>query len=98
MMNRRTWGLLLVLAALWGAVYPLTSITLRGLPPVAVVSGRVALAALLLLPLALRRGALRPLWRRPRTIIETALVQSTVPLLLLTAGQQHVDAGLAGIL
>src|SRR5207302_10468954 len=56
------------------------------------------LAALLLTPLAVRRDALRPLWKRPRAIIETVLVQSTVPLLLLTFGQLHVASVLAGIL
>ena len=97
-MSRRAWVQLLTLAALWGAVYPLIAIALRGLSPVAVVFGRVALAALLLTPLAVRRDALRTLWKHPRAIIETVLVQSTLPLLLLTFGQQHVSSGLAGIL
>ena len=71
---------------------------LTALAPVAVVFGRVALAALVLVPLAVHRDALRVLWSRPRAIIETVLVQSTLPLLLLTFGQRYVDAGLAGIL
>jgi drug/metabolite transporter (DMT)-like permease len=96
--SRRAWVQLLTLAALWGAVYPLITIALRGLSPVAVVFGRVTLAALLLAPFAIHRDALRPLWKRPRAIIETVLVQSTVPLLLLTYGQQHLAPGLAGIL
>jgi drug/metabolite transporter (DMT)-like permease len=96
--SRRAWVQLLTLAALWGAVYPLIVVALRELSPVTVVFGRVALAALLLTPLAVHRDALRPLWKRPRAIIETALVQSTLPLLLLTFGQQHVNSGLAGIL
>jgi drug/metabolite transporter (DMT)-like permease len=96
--SRRAWVQLLTLAALWGAVYPLITIALRGLSPVAVVFGRVALASLLLTPLAVHRDALRPLWERPRLILETVLVQSTLPLLLLTFGQQHIDSGLAGIL
>ena len=97
-MSRRAWVQLLTLAALWGAVYPLITLALRGLPPVGVVFGRVALAALLLTPLAIHRDALRPLWKRPRPIIETVLIQSTLPLLLLTFGQQHINPGLAGIL
>jgi drug/metabolite transporter (DMT)-like permease len=96
--SRRAWAQLLILAAMWGAVYPLTTITLRELSPVVVVFARVALAALLLTPVAVRRDALRPLWKRPRAIIETVLTQSTVPLLLLTFGQLHVAPGLAGIL
>ncbi|MDQ7903504.1 DMT family transporter [Phytohabitans sp. ZYX-F-186] len=97
-MTRRAWAQLLVLAALWGAVYPLIEVALRGLSPVVVVLGRVVLAAALLTPLAIRRGALRRLWKHPRAIIETALVQSTIPLLLLTFGQEYVSAGIAGIL
>ena len=89
---------LIILSALWGAVYPLITVALTALAPVAVVFGRVALAALVLVPLAVHRDALRVLWSRPRAIIETVLVQSTLPLLLLTFGQRYVDAGLAGIL
>src|SRR5690349_15064928 len=97
-MTRRAWVELIALAALWGAVYLLIEIALRELSPVLVVFGRVALAALLLTPLAVRRDALRQLWRHPRAITETVLVQSTFPLLLLTFGQLHVSSGLAGIL
>ena len=97
-MTRRAWAELILLSALWGAVYPLIEVALRDLEPSVVVLGRVALAALLLVPLAIRRAALRPLWLHPRAIIETVLVQSTAPLLLLTYGQRYVDSGLAGIL
>ena len=97
-MTRRAWTQLITVSALWGAVYPLIEVALRDFSPTVIVFGRVALAALMLTPLAIKRDALRPLWRRPRAIIETVLVQSTVPLLLLTFGQQYVSAGLAGIL
>ncbi|MDG4764401.1 DMT family transporter [Solwaraspora sp. WMMD406] len=97
-MSRRAWVALVVLAALWGAVYPLIDVALRQLSPTVVVLGRVGLACLLLVPLAIHRNALAELWRRPRAIIETVLVQSTIPLLLLTYGQQYVPAGIAGIL
>jgi drug/metabolite transporter (DMT)-like permease len=97
-MTRRAWAQLLALAALWGAVYPLNEIILRELSPVLVVLGRVFLAAGMLVPVAVRGGSLRNLWKHPRAIVETALVQSTVPLLLLTLGQQYVPSGIAGIL
>jgi drug/metabolite transporter (DMT)-like permease len=96
--NRRAWAELVVLAALWGAVYPLIEIALRDLSPAVVVLGRVLLACILLVPLAIRSGVLSDLWQRPKPIIETVLVQSTIPLLLLTYGQQYVPAGIAGIL
>jgi len=96
--TRRAWTQLVIVAALWGAVYPLIEIALRDFSPTVIVFGRVALAALMLTPIAVRRDAFRPLWRHPRMIIETVLVQSTIPLLLLTFGQRYVTAGLAGIL
>ncbi|KAB1934752.1 DMT family transporter [Micromonospora sp. ALFpr18c] len=97
-MTRRSWIELVILSALWGAVYPLITVALRDFSPTLVVLGRVLLAALLLLPFAVRRDALRLIWRNPRAIIETVLVQSTAPLLLLTYGQQYVSASVAGIL
>lgn len=97
-MTRRSWIELVILSALWGAVYPLITVALRDFSPTLVVLGRVLLAALLLLPLAIRWNALRPIWRNPRAIIETVLVQSTAPLLLLTFGQKYVSSSVAGIL
>jgi drug/metabolite transporter (DMT)-like permease len=96
--SRRAWAALVVLGALWGGVYPLIEIILRDLGPVQVVLVRVSLAALLLVPLAIHRRALRRLWRQPRAIVETVLVQATIPMLLIAYGQRYVSSGLAGIL
>jgi len=97
-MNRRNWLLLGALSFLWGAAYPVIAVALRGFPPVVVVFGRVFLAALFLVPLAIRRDALRPLLKQPWWVLVTVLVQSTAPLLLLTYGQQWLSAGLTGVL
>jgi drug/metabolite transporter (DMT)-like permease len=97
-MNRRAGFQLLLLAALWGAVYPLIATALQELSPAVVVFVRVLCAALLLLPLSIHQRALTSLWAHPRAIIETVLVQSTAPLLLLTYGQKYVSSSLASIL
>jgi drug/metabolite transporter (DMT)-like permease len=89
-LTRRDSALLLVLGATWGAVYPLTTIALRELSPPAVVFYRAALAAVVLLPVALRAGVLRAAAARPLAVLGAALLQ-------LTTGQQHVSAALAGI-
>lgn len=89
---------LIVLGALWGAVYILSGIALRFLSPPQLVFARVSLAAVVLTPIAIRTHALGALWRNPRRITETVLVQVTIPMLLLTVGQLYVDTGLAGIL
>jgi drug/metabolite transporter (DMT)-like permease len=96
--SRRYSALLVALAAIWGAVYPLTTIALHGYPSAWVIAGRALSAAVVLLPVAWTTGALRPLMARPWRAVTAGLLQAAVPLTLLTLGQQHVSAGLAGIL
>ena len=58
-MNRRSWLLMSLLAALWGASYLFIKVSLEdGLDPVFIVFARIALGALVLVPLALRAGVL----------------------------------------
>lgn len=97
-MTRRNAALLVALGAVWGAVYPLTSLALRELEPPAVVVARTALGAAVLLPLAAHQRVLGWFRARPGGLLVAALLQATIPLVLLTTGQQHVPAGLAGIL
>lgn len=97
-MTRRDGVLLVLVGATWGAVYPLTSVALHELDPATVVFARTALAALALLPFALWSKVLGPVCARPLAILAAVLLQATIPLILLTVGQQHVAAGLAGIL
>jgi drug/metabolite transporter (DMT)-like permease len=63
-----------------------------------VVFTRVASAALVLIPLALRGRTLHTLRSKPGTVLIAALIQGTIPLVLLTVGQQHVSSSLAGII
>lgn len=98
-MTRRDALLLLTLGALWGAVFPLSVVVLHSMSAMAVVVARTALSAAVLLPLAARRGVLiRAVRRQPHALVAATVLQLTVPIVLLTAGQQHVSAGLAGIL
>jgi len=89
---------MLVLSALWGAVYLLIEIALRQLSPPLIVFGRMGLAALVLVPLAIKRGAFQALRGHLRIVLGAVLVQLTVPSLLLTFGQLSVSSALAGIL
>jgi drug/metabolite transporter (DMT)-like permease len=75
----------------------LNAVVLRALPPAAVVALRTLFAAAVLLPVAWRSGVVGSVRRRPRAVLLAVLLQSTFPLVLLTVGQEHVDAGLAGI-
>ena len=82
-MSRRALVLLLALAALWGASYLFIKIALRGFSAPEIVSVRTGLAAMVLLPFALRRGALRGLGRRAPEVVLLAAVQMAGPLTLI---------------
>jgi drug/metabolite transporter (DMT)-like permease len=98
-MTRRAWILMLALAALWGASYMFIEITLDGgLSSAFLVFARTALGALVLAPVAMSRGAFAPARRHLGTLTLIALVQITVPFLLITVGQHHVTSSMAGIL
>ena len=97
-MNRRNLILLLALAALWGASYLFIKIGLDDLSPAGIVFTRTALAALVLMPFAIRSGGMAPLWRRVPGVCALAAVQVAGPFLLISAGEQHIASSLAGIL
>jgi drug/metabolite transporter (DMT)-like permease len=96
--SRRDWFLLGVLAALWGASYMFIKIGLDDLPPAWIVFLRTALAALVVLPLALRRGALSGLSRALLPLALLGLVQVAAPFMLITVGEEEIPSSLAGIL
>jgi drug/metabolite transporter (DMT)-like permease len=96
--DRRSSILLLALAALWGASYLFIKIGLDDLSPAGVVFARTALAALVLLPFAIRSGGLAPLRERIGLVAALAAVQVAGPFLLISAGERHIASSLAGIL
>lgn len=100
MVHRRAWVLIGVLAALWGASYMFIKVALDdGFTPVAVVVMRTALAIVVLLPVAIHRGALAALRGRVLGwIVAIALIQVVVPFLLITIGELHISSSLAAIL
>lgn len=97
-MNRRSWILMAVLAATWGASYLFIKVGLRDFSPGFIVFARTAMAGAILLPVAARAGALGTLHGHGRDILALAAVQVTLPFLLITFGERHVASSLAGIL
>ena len=88
-----------LLAALWGASYLFIKVALDdGVHPAFLVFVRLALGALVLVPIALSQGVLSGLGGRWGAIMFMAVVQVTVPFLLITYGEQHIASSLTGIL
>jgi drug/metabolite transporter (DMT)-like permease len=96
--SRRSWILLLIVAALWGGSFMLTAIAIRDLAVPVVAFTRTAVGALVLAPIALRRGALAGLREQVWPLLLLGVVQLAAPFLLLGYGQRSVPSGLAGIL
>lgn len=98
-MTTRGWLLFAAMVLVWGIPYMLIKVAVEaGLSPAFVAWGRVALAAVLLLPFAWLRGALRGLGAHWRPLLAFAVVEIVVPFPLLAAGEQRVSSSLAAIL
>jgi drug/metabolite transporter (DMT)-like permease len=95
----RDWSLLAVLSVLWGGSFFFNGVVLRELPPLTVVLLRVALAAMILLPV-LRVYRIRfPVglsgWK---PFFAIALLNNILPFSLIVTGQTYIPSGLASIL
>jgi drug/metabolite transporter (DMT)-like permease len=97
-MDRRSWILLGFLASLWGASYLFIKIGLHDFSPAMVVFLRTLLAAVVLAPLALRRGAFRGLRPLLWPIVLLGAIQIAAPFLLISWGEEEISSSLAGIL
>ncbi|HEV7408917.1 MAG TPA: DMT family transporter, partial [Bradyrhizobium sp.] len=97
--DARDWSLLGVLSVLWGGSFFFTGVSLQELPPLTVVFLRVALAAIILLPV---------LWiyriRVPtglagwQPFFALALLNNVLPFSLIVMGQTYIPSGLASVL
>jgi len=90
--------MLVILAAVFGSNFMMTKISLQSLPPMFVVSFRLAVAAALLVAIMLAARKWFPKGRIWIPLFASAFFGHTLPFSLLAWGQQSVDAGLAAIL
>ena len=97
-MSRRGWALFLSMGVIWGVPYLLIKIAVEELEPSTMVLARTALASLLLLPLAVTRGALRDVVRAWRPVTAFAVVEIMIPWVLLGVAEQRLPSSLTGLL
>ena len=92
------YALLIGLAAIFASNFMMTKIAVLELPPMLVVSLRLAIAAGFLAAIMLAAGYRLPNGGIWKPIVLSALFGHTIPFSLLAWGQERVDAGLAAIL
>src|SRR5437764_11554717 len=97
-MSRRGWLLFAAMCVIWGVPYLLIRVSVRDLSPACVVFVRTALAALVLLPLAVRRSSVRDLFALWRPLLLYTVLEVTAPWWLLTSAERHLSSALAGLL
>src|SRR2546427_8836781 len=98
-MTPRAWWLFAASSAIWGVPYLFIRVAVdAGVPPAFLAWARVALGAALLLPLALRRGALHGLWDRGWAIAAYATCEIAVPFVLIAMGERYISSSLTAIL
>ena len=97
--DARDWSLLGLLSILWGGSFFFNGVVLKELPPLTVVFLRVALAAIMLLPLLrlyrVRFPAGLSGWA---PFIAIGLLNNVLPFSLIVVGQTYIPSGLASIL
>ena len=94
----RQLPLFAVVALLWGVPYLLIEVALTGFDSVFVVWVRVALAAVVLVAVIGPRALVRSLRGRLRVLCGFAMVQFTLPFLLIAEGERTIPSALAGCL
>lgn len=93
------WAMLLALTLMWGSSFLFTKVALGRLPFEWVVSGRLLVATVILVPIAaLAVGRWPRGWRVWWFFVLMALTGNLLPFSLIAWGQQSIDSGLAGIL
>lgn len=96
--TRRGWILFLVMGVVWGVPYLLIKVAVADFTPASLVFLRTATGALVLLPLAARRVAVRPLLAHWRWLLVYTVVEVAVPWMLLSQAETRISSSLAGLL
>jgi drug/metabolite transporter (DMT)-like permease len=97
--DARDWSLLGLLSILWGGSFFFNGLVLKQLPPLTVVFLRVAIAAIILLPLLFVYRIRLPKglsgWK---PFFAIGFLNNVLPFSLIVIGQTYIPSGLASIL
>jgi drug/metabolite transporter (DMT)-like permease len=86
------------LGIIWGLPYFFIKIAVQEVSPLLLAFSRVALATLILMPIAWRRGALRSLGRHKMAICAFALAEFVIPFSVISLGERWISSSVTGIL
>jgi len=96
--SARAWMAFAALGLIWGVPYFFIKIAVQELSPWVVAWGRITLAALVMLPIAWRRGALHALGEHKLPIVVFGLIEFVIPFSVISIGERWIDSSVTGIL
>jgi len=96
--SRRGWLLFAAMSVIWGIPYLLIKVADEQLTPATIVFARTGLAAVFLVPVAARRGLLRPLLAKWQWLVVYTVIEIAGPWLLLTHAETRLSSSLSGLL
>lgn len=97
-MSWRGWFAFAALGIIWGLPYFFIKIAVQEVPPLMLAFSRLLLSALVLLPIAWQRGALRGLWAHKLPILMFALAEFAIPFSAISIGERWISSSVTGIL
>jgi drug/metabolite transporter (DMT)-like permease len=98
-MTRRAWLLFAAMGVIWGIPYLMIKVVMdAGISPGFLVFARTALGALLLLPVAIRRGAVRPALAQWKPVLAFAAIELACAWYLLNSAEEKLSSSLVALL
>ena len=97
-MSRRGAILFLSLGFVWGIPYLLIKVSVEYLSPEVIIFLRVLLAAMILMPVVIKRGYLRQLKGHWKWVFVFAIVEITFPFGALTFAELRLSSSMTGLL
>ena len=86
------------MSVIWGVPYLFIRVAVAEITPATLVLARTSIAAAILLPYAIARVDLRPVFARWRWVVAFAAVEIAIPWIALGSAEQKVTSSLAGLL
>ncbi|HWJ84461.1 MAG TPA: DMT family transporter [Cellulomonas sp.] len=97
-MTAKGWWLFAAMAVLWGIPYLFIKEAVDSYSPAAIVAGRTLLGAVVLLPIALHRKALRSALAVWPWVLAFGVIEMAGPFFLLGHAEMTLPSGLTGLL
>jgi drug/metabolite transporter (DMT)-like permease len=97
--SRRGWALFIAMCLIWGIPYLLIKIAVNGhISPVTLVFFRTLIGAVILVPVALARGNMRPALRHWQWIVAYTAVEVALPWFLVSDAELRLSSSLTALL